>query len=175
MVWGCVIARIMKFPFVPSIFPSQLWAIYTYKHALSIPKTWQIDCKNNQHFSLPLPPVIMWLSSSSHQEVELFPQPFSLGWPVDLFRPVECSRIEDVPVWGLVLKRFLAFSLGIPGLSYEQAQVSLLENERPQWEISQGSSACSQSISCQVGKASPDQQSHLSLSTHPSLSTCEPI
>lgn len=127
MVWGCVIARIMKFPFVPSIFPSQLWAIYTYKHALSIPKTWQIDCKNNQHFSLPLPPVIMWLSSSSHQEVELFPQPFSLGWPVDLFRPVECSRIEDVPVWGLVLKRFLAFSLGIPGLSYEQAQVSLLE------------------------------------------------
>lgn len=120
-LWGCVIARIMKFPLHGQFFhlscdPFPLTNMTSpYKHAqcFSMLKTsGNLIAKNIiTLLSLPLTtPFIMWCCSSSHQELEPFPQPFRLGWSDEWFRPMEC-RIEDVSVLSLDLKRIFQLLL----------------------------------------------------------------
>lgn len=68
-----------------------------------------------------------------HQEVEPNPHSLNLGHPCKFaLAKYKCSRIDCVPVSSFTLKRFVCFHmlLGIPSLSWEEARVSLLEEEK---------------------------------------------
>lgn len=184
-LWGCVLARIMNsllhgqfFHLGCDPFPlTNMTSPYKHAQCFSVLKTCGSLIAKNILTLLSLPlttPFIMWLCGSSHQELEPFPQSFSLGWSDELFRPMECSRIESVSVLSLDLKRIFQLLLFLleSQVCHMNKPVRLLESEKPCWEI-WGTSAYTHPASCHVKKPNPDEQSHLP-TPHLSVMMCEP-
>lgn len=66
---------------------------------------WWTDYKNDPNL-LPFPiatPFVMTFTSYL-QEQNLLLHPLNLGWPCDLFWPIECSRSDNIPVPNLGLR-----------------------------------------------------------------------